>query len=75
MSLVEKEIKRCLIDRDIEFEEMEHEAVYTTRRAAEVVGLETDEAGIKSMIFKTREGRFLLVLNPGNKRIDTKKVA
>jgi Cys-tRNA(Pro) deacylase len=75
MSFVERRIKQILSSNRIEFEEMEHEAVYTCARAAQVIGLKIEEAGVKSLILKTNEGKFILVLNPGNKKIDTKKIA
>jgi len=74
MSFVEKRIKHILINFKIEFEETEHEAVYTSQQAAQARG-HSEEAGIKSMIFKTKEEKFILVLNPGNKDVDTKKIA
>ena len=75
MSLVEKKIKQILNEKGIGFEEFEHEAVYTCEQAANVRGLKSAEEGIKSMVFKTDAGRFILVLNPGDQRIDTKKIA
>ena len=75
MSFVEQKIKQILSSNQIEFEETEHEAVYTSHKAAQVIGLETEEAGVKSLILKTKEGAFILVLNPGNKKVDTKKIA
>ena len=75
MSFVEKKIKQILASRRIEFEEIEHEAVYTSHKAARVIGLETEEAGVKSLVFKTREGGFILVLNPGNKKVDTRQIS
>lgn len=74
MSFVEKRIKHILKECKIEFEETEHEAVYTSQQMAQATG-HSDEAGIKSMIFRTKEGEFILVLNPGNKEVDTKKIA
>ncbi len=74
MSFVEKQIKHILAKNKIEFEEAEHEAVYTSEQAARAIG-QTEETGVKSLVFKTREGRFILVLNPGNKKVDTKKIA
>jgi len=74
MSFVEKRIKHILINFKIEFEEIEHEAVYTSQQAAQARG-HSEGAGIKSMIFKTKEEKFILVLNPGNKDVDTKKIA
>jgi len=75
MSFVEKKIKQILSSNQIEFEETEHEAVYTSHKAAQVIGLEAEEAGVKSLILKTKEGSCILVLNPGNKKVDTKKIA
>jgi len=75
MSFVEKKIKQILNSNKVEFEETEHEAVYTSHKAAQVIGLEAEEAGVKSLILKTKEGAFILVLNPGNKKVDTKKIA
>jgi Ala-tRNA(Pro) deacylase len=75
MSLVEKKIKQVLTEKGIPFEEFEHEAVYTSEQAAHVRGLESAKEGIKSMIFKTNKGVFILVLNSGDKKIDSKKIA
>jgi len=75
MSLVEKRIKQILIEKNIPFEELEHQAVFTCEEAARVRGLKSAREGIKCLIFKTNTGRFLLVLNPGDERIDTKKIA
>lgn len=75
MPYVEKNIKRILAEKNIEFEEFQHEAVYTSEQAARVRGLNSAKAGIKSMIFKTETGKFILVLNPGDRKVDTKKIA
>jgi len=75
MSLVEKRIKQILTEKNIPFEEFEHEAVYTCEQAAAVRGLGTAREGIKSLIFGTEAGKFILVLNPGDRKIDTKKIA
>lgn len=75
MSYVEKRIKQILVEKNIEFEEFQHEAVYTSEQAARVRGLKSAKAGIKSMIFKTETGKFILVLNPGDRKVDTKEIA
>lgn len=75
MSLVEKRIKQILAEKKIPFEEFEHEAVYTCEQAAAVRGLGSAKQGIKCLIFGTEMGKFILVLNPGDKKIDTKKIA
>lgn len=75
MSYVEKRIKQILVEKNVEFEEFQHEAVYTSEQAARVRGLKSAKAGIKSMIFKTETGKFILVLNPGDRKVDTKEIA
>ena len=75
MSFVEQRIKNILANNQIEFEETEHEAVYTSRKAARVIGLDSEEACLKSLIFKTKKAEFILVLNPGNQKVNTKKIA
>jgi len=75
MPYLAERIKHMLADKHIEFEEFEHEAVYTSEQAARVRGLRSAKQGVKAMIFKTETGKFILVLNPGDKRVDTKKIA
>jgi Ala-tRNA(Pro) deacylase len=75
MSLVEKRIKQIFEEKEIPFEEFEHEAVYTCEQAAAVRGPGSAGQGIKCLIFGTEMGRFILVLNPGDKKIDTRKIA
>ena len=74
MSYIEKSIKRILTERHIKFAEFQHEAVYTSEQAASVRGASSSE-GIKSLLFRTDTGRFILVLNPGNKEVATKTIA
>jgi Cys-tRNA(Pro) deacylase len=74
MSIVEKRIEQTLSTKNIEFESTEHGAVYYCEEAAVAAG-HAPEDGLKSMIFKTKEGKYVLVLNPGNKKIDTKEIA
>jgi len=75
MPYIEKNIKRILAEKNIEFEEFQHEAVYTSEQAARVRGLKSGREVIKSMIFKTETGKFILVLNHGDRKVDTKKIA
>lgn len=74
MSFVEKRIKHILASNKIVFEETQHEAVYTSQQATQVRG-HAEETGIKSMLFRTKEGKFILVVNPGDKEVDIKKIA
>jgi len=75
MPYLTERIKYILADKNIEFEEFEHEAVYTSEQAARVRGLRSAKQGVKAMIFKAETGKFILVLSPGDKRVDTKKIA
>ncbi|MFC1912382.1 aminoacyl-tRNA deacylase [Chloroflexota bacterium] len=75
MSFVEKQIKQILASHKIAFEETEHEVVYTSQQAARAIGMATAESGVKSLVLKTKEGEFILVLSPGDKKVDTKKIA
>lgn len=72
---VEEKIKQILTEKNIPFEEFEHEPVYTSEQAASVRGLKSAKEGIKAMLFETDAGEFILVLNPGDKKIDTKTIA
>ena len=75
MPYTDKKIKQILTEKNIEFDEFEHEAVHTSEQAAEVRGLDSAKQGAKAMIFKTKTGKFILVINPGDKKVDTKKIA
>lgn len=74
MSLTEKRIEKILKERNIKYESFEHEPVYTCEQHAKVMNLSL-EAEVKSLIFKTQEGKFILVLSPGNKKVDEKKIS
>jgi Ala-tRNA(Pro) deacylase len=56
----------------VDFEELDHEPVYTSEDAAKVRGL-TMESGAKSLLLKTND-KFLLVVIAGNKKLDSKKL-
>ena len=65
-------IKRILIDSKIEFRHFIHKAVFTSQGAADERGLELKQ-GVKSLVFKN--GKFILVLLPGNRKVDAKKLS
>ena len=75
MSFIHNKIKQILTEQKIWFEEDEHEPVYTSEQAAAVRGLPSAHAGVKAMILKTDSGKFLLALVPGDRKVDTKKIA
>ncbi len=55
----------------IDFEELEHEPVFTSEQAAKVRGLSL-ESGAKSLLLKADYSFYLVVL-PGSKKIDSRK--
>jgi len=67
-----EKIKEILNREKIEFEVMEHKAVFTSKEAAEVRGTELRQ-GCKALICKTNEG-FIQAVVPGNKELDIKKL-
>jgi Ala-tRNA(Pro) deacylase len=66
-------IIRLLDEAHIQYEKFEHEPVFTSEQAAAVRGTDIKQ-GAKALLFKTKEGVFVLVVLPGNKRADSKKL-
>ena len=75
MTFIEKKIQKLLKDKGIEYEEFEHEPVYTCEVASKVVKLVPNSTGVKNLIFEMTEGKFVLALGPGDKKIRTSKIA
>jgi len=67
-------IKKLLDDNGVEYEIFEHEPVYTSEQAAKVRGTDL-KSGVKALVFKTEEGKYVMGLVAGDKRIDNKKLA
>ena len=55
------------------YEQIEHAPVFTSEQAAAIRGM-TLKQGAKSLLMKTKEGLFVLVVLPGDKRVDSKKL-
>lgn len=66
-------IIRLLDEAHVEYETFEHEPVFTSEEAAAVRGVSTAQAA-KALLFKTKQGEFVLVVLPGDKRADSKKL-
>lgn len=64
-------IMGLLRDQQIPFEEIEHEPVFTSEQAAAVRGLSLRQ-GAKSLLFKVKGQGFVLVVVPGDKRVNSK---
>ena len=67
-------LKNFLEEHKIEYKVYEHEPVYTSEQAARVRGVEL-KTGVKAMVLKTNEGKFLLGLVAADKKIDLDKLA
>ena len=73
MSLEER-IQEILRDKDIAYDVVDHEPVYTNPAMAEALGVSEAET-VKSLVVKTKEGNLAVVVLPGNARMDWKRAA
>lgn len=65
-------ILKFLQDNNIDYELIEHEPVFTSKQAGSVRGV-SESMGAKSLLLKADKD-FLLVIIPGNRRLDSKKL-
>jgi len=65
-------ITELLRAHHINYQELDHEPVYTSQEAARIRGLSLDE-GAKSLLLKTKH-KFVLVVLAGSKKLDSKKL-
>ena len=73
MTLEEKIIG--LLDRQkISYEIVEHEPVYTNPAMAEALKVDESET-VKSLVLKTKEGKMIVLVLPGDKKVDWKQAA
>ena len=63
---------RILDENGIEYKKSEHPPVKTSEEAARIRGVDL-KTGVKAMLLKTKQGKFILVLLPADKKIDFKK--
>lgn len=66
-------IIRLLDETHTAYEQIVHEPVFTSEQAAAIRGMSLSQ-GAKSLLMKTKEGEFVLVVLPGDKRADSKKL-
>jgi len=69
-----KLIKELLDRNDILYQVSEHEQVYTSEQAAKVRRLDL-KTGVKALVLKTNEGKFIVGLVAADRRVDLKKLA
>ena len=69
-----KRIRQLLDSNNKQYKISEHEPVYTSEQAAKVRGAEL-KTGVKALVLKTHESKFILALVAADKRLDLKKLA
>jgi Ala-tRNA(Pro) deacylase len=67
-------IKKLLEENGVEYKLFSHEPVYTSEQASRVRGVEL-KSGVKALLFKTNDNKFILGLVSADKRIDSSKLA
>ncbi len=65
---------KILEESNVPYKRSEHEAVRTSEEAAKIRGVEL-KTGVKAMLLKTEEGKYIMVLLEADKRVDLKKIA
>jgi len=71
---LEENIIEILKKNKISYEIFEHEPVYTNPAMAEALGVSEAET-VKSLVLMTKEKEMVVLVLPGNKRVDWKKAA
>lgn len=71
---LEEKIVQALQDRGIDFEIYEHEPVYTNPTMATALGVSEAET-VKSLVLTTKEKALVVLVLPGNKKVDWKAAA
>ena len=71
---VEANIVEMLKKNKIADQEVEHEPVYTNPAMAEALGVSETET-VKSLVLVTKEKKMVVLVLPGDKKVDWKKAA
>ena len=71
---LEEKIIGMLEDTKVSYEIVEHEPVYTNPAMAEALNV-TESETVKSLVLKTKEGKMIVLVLPGNKKVDWKQAA
>jgi Ala-tRNA(Pro) deacylase len=74
MMTLEENIINMMNENKIPYEIFEHEPVYTNPAMAEALGVRESET-VKSLVLMTKEKEMVVLVLPGNKRVDWKKAA
>ena len=70
---LEEKIRKMMEEGKVPIEVTEHEPVYTNPAMALVLDVKESQT-VKSLVLKTREGRFVVIVLPGDKKLDWKAV-
>ena len=71
---LEEKIIGMLDKQQVTYEIVEHEPVYTNPAMAEALNVAESET-VKSLVLKTKEGRMIVLVLPGDKKVDWKQAA
>ena len=71
---LEDKIIGLLDKQKITYEIVEHEPVYTNPAMAEALKVD-ESATVKSLVLKTKEGKMVVLVLPGNKKVNWKQAA
>ena len=71
---LEEKIIGLLTAQKIAYEIVEHEPVYTNPAMAAALNVSESET-VKSLVLKTKEGNMIVLVLPGNKKVDWKQAA
>ncbi|MGD1985309.1 MAG: YbaK/EbsC family protein [Desulfobacterales bacterium] len=72
--ILEEKIIAALEQGKISYEVVGHEPVYTNPAMAEALKVNESET-VKSLVLTTKEGRMIVLVLPGNKKVDWKQAA
>ena len=71
---LEENIIELMKKHNIAYEIFEHEPVYTNPAMAEALNVSEAET-VKSLVLSTKEGRMIVLVLPGNKKVNWKQAA
>jgi Ala-tRNA(Pro) deacylase len=71
---LEEKIIGMLDKQKVSYEIVEHEPVYTNPAMAEALKVDESET-VKSLVLKTKEGKMIVLVLPGDKKVDWKQAA
>jgi Ala-tRNA(Pro) deacylase len=71
---LEEKILTMLDEKKISYEVFEHDPVYTNPAMAEALNVSESET-VKSLVLTTKEGNMIVLVLPGNKKVNWKQAA